>query len=375
MGIFALQGGEEVKGLLSTKPIFYKQDQQFQMINIGFVGAGAATATAAFALNRGLEGASFTVLEKSGGLGGRAATRRRGDVTYDYGANYVKDADDRVVGLLTETLDTEGLVDIAEPIYTFDGDGTVSEGRDAAEHKWSYEQGLTQIAKRLFARTDATIHRNTRATALHHDGDLWHVIDDSDQRWGPFDGLILNPPAPQSADLLANSSWDAPLKNDLISALGDVEFRTIWTALLHYPFRLDLPYYALVNAGKDHHIGWISREECKRGHVPDGESLLIVQANHDWSVEHYDDPPAENVAQLANLTAAILGDDRLKDPDWTDYQSWRYAQPEASAPTDLVAEAEAHSLYFIGDWTVGTPRLHAALRGGLELGDRLCKSL
>ncbi len=345
------------------------------MTDIGFVGAGAATAAAAFALERGLEGATFTVLEKSGGLGGRAATRRRGNVTYDYGANYVKDADDRVVDLLTNRLDTEGLVDIDEPIYTFDAEGNVSEGREADEHKWSYEQGLTQIAKRLFALTDATIHRNTRATALDRDGDRWYVTADNDERSGPFDVLILNPPAPQSAKLLANTTWDAPLRDALQSALGDVEFRTIWTALLHYPFSIDRPYYALVNAGKNHDIGWISREECKRGHVPEGETLLVVQANHDWSVAHYDDPPADNVARLATLSADILGEDRLKNPDWSDHQGWRYAQPEESPPTDLIAEAEVHDLYFLGDWTVGTPRLHAALRSGLEIGDRLRHSL
>ena len=51
------------------------------MTAIGFVGAGAATATATFALERAQPDASVTVLEKSGGVCGRAATRRRGEVT------------------------------------------------------------------------------------------------------------------------------------------------------------------------------------------------------------------------------------------------------------------------------------------------------
>ena len=85
------------------------------MTAIGFVGAGAATVTATFALERAQPDASVTVLEKSGGVCGRAATRRRGEVTYDYGANYVKADDERVVELLTETLDTAGLVDVTEP--------------------------------------------------------------------------------------------------------------------------------------------------------------------------------------------------------------------------------------------------------------------
>jgi Predicted NAD/FAD-dependent oxidoreductase len=342
------------------------------MTEIGFVGAGAATAAAAFRLDSVNPEASLTVLEKSGGVCGRAATRRRGDVTYDYGANYVKSDDDRVVELLTETLDDDGLVDVTDPIYTFDAAGTVSEGRDLDEHKWSYERGLTQIAKRLFARTDVTVERHTRVEQLHCDDETWRVTDDDGEEWGPFDRLVLNPPAPQTADLLVDADWDSPLREELATAVDSVEYRTIWSAVLRYPFELDVPYYALVNTDKEHEIGWVSREECKGGHVPEG-SLLVVQPNEEWSLDHYDDPPEENVASLAELTADIFDDDRLTGPEWTDHQGWRYALPEEAPPRDILDEAESHSLYCLGDWVTGKARLHAALRNGLETGERLAE--
>ncbi|WP_340098452.1 NAD(P)/FAD-dependent oxidoreductase [Salinibaculum salinum] len=341
------------------------------MTDIGFVGAGAATAAASFVLDEVLPGADITVLEKSRGVCGRAATRRRDGVRYDYGANYVKSDDERVVDLLTEQLDSEGLVNVTEPIYTFDSSGTVSEGRDADEHKWSYERGLTQIAKRLFARSDATVERETRVETLTRADDAWTVTDTDGQQWGPFDILVLNPPAPQTAALLADAEWDDPLRTDLIDAVGGVDYRTIYTAVLHYPFELDVPYYALVNTDKEHDVGWISREECKGGHVPDGESLLIVQANHEWSVAHYDDSPADNVSALAEMTAGIVDDARLTAPDWTDHQGWRYAQPETGAPTGPLQSAESEDLYFLGDWVAGEARLHAALRNGLDTGERI----
>ncbi|WP_299233265.1 NAD(P)-binding protein, partial [Natronomonas sp.] len=87
---------------------------------IGVIGAGAAAAAGALVLDTALPDAEITVLEKSGGVCGRAATRRHEDLVYDYGANYVKSDDERVVELLTETLDDDGLVDAAEPVYTFD---------------------------------------------------------------------------------------------------------------------------------------------------------------------------------------------------------------------------------------------------------------
>ena len=375
------------------------------MTRIGIVGAGAAAAAAAYAIeatdaepNLDADGETnaganadadagagadddprITVLEKSGGLCGRAATRRRGAATYDYGANYVKADDDRVVDLLTETLERDGLIDVTDPVWTFDADGEISAGRDADDHKWSYDAGLTQIAKRLFARTDATVHRNTRVETIRREpaAETWRVEDDAGNQWGPFDVLLLNPPAPQTADLLRAAEWDpdGDLRDRLVDAVDAVPYRTIWTGIFHYPFELEVPYYALVNTDKDHEIGWIAREECKPGHVPDGEALLVVQANHEWSVDRYDADPEDNLAELAELTADLVDDERLLEPDWTDHQGWRYALPEEGVDPEPLEAAEDAGLYCLGDWVAGEGRLHAALRNGLETGERVANDI
>lgn len=345
------------------------------MTRIGIVGAGAAAATAAYVLDGGVRDASIEVLEKSGGVCGRAATRRHGDCTYDYGANYVKSEDSRVNELLTEELDTEGLIEAEGPVYTFDREGEVSEGRDDDEHKWSYRAGLTQIAKRLFAATDATVERRTRVARVARDGDEWRLFDTSGTERGPFDALLLNPPAPQTADLLRGADWDAGVRSVLAEDAGSVPYRTIWTAVLHYPFPLDRPYYALVNTDDEHEVGWVSREECKPGHVPDGESLLVVQAGPDWSAERYDAEPEENVAELASLSADLLDEPRLAEPDWTDHQGWRYALADGSVDEEVARTAEEYGLYCAGDWVAGEARVHAALRSGLEVGERMAEAL
>ena len=345
------------------------------MTEIGIVGAGAGAAAAAFVVDGAAPGADVTVLEKSGGLCGRAATRRHGDLTYDYGANYLKSDDERVVELVTETLDDEGLVDVTEPVYTFDVDEAVSPGRDADEHKWSYRRGLTQIAKRLFGRTDATVHRRTRVETVRRVGERWELDDTEGETWGPFDALLLNPPAPQTAELLRDAEWESPRRESLVDAVGDVAYRSVWTAVLHYPFAVDVPYYALVNTDKEHPVGWISREECKAGHVPDDETLLVVQAGPEWSAERYDDDPAANVSDLAAHTASIVGDGRLADPAWTDHQGWRYALPEGGVDRGPIDSARRDDLYLLGDWVAGEGRLHAAIANGLDAGERVVHGL
>lgn len=46
---------------------------------------------------------------------------------------------------------------------------------------------------------------------------------------------------------------------------------------------------------------------------------------------------------------------------------------EADPPAELLADAQAHDLYFLGDWVEDVPRLHGALRNGLDAGERLAE--
>ncbi|GAA0207604.1 NAD(P)/FAD-dependent oxidoreductase [Halobacterium noricense] len=370
------------------------------MAHIGIVGAGLAGAGAAYALRD--TDHDVTILEKSRGVGGRAATRRKDGCRYDHGANYVKLPDDRT-GDLVRDLGEDGLVDIAEPVWTFGADGEIAPGDGADEHKYTWEAGITQFAKRLLAETDAEVRKTTRAESIARgkaagrDGgaDTWTVTDTDGAEHGPFDALLLTPPAPQTADLLAATEWSGEEGEDALAALrtavDGVEFRTVRTLVLHYPFELDVPWYGLVDVDKAHEIGWLSREECKRGHVPDGESLLIVQMSPEWSTEHYDDPLDEAADAAATRAADLVGDDRLTDPDWVDDQGWRYALPneglvgdtddgstagaDGDGVADAVATAREAGLFPAGDWVAGRGRVAAALWNGIDAGESIAERL
>ncbi|WP_336024928.1 NAD(P)/FAD-dependent oxidoreductase [Halobellus salinisoli] len=357
---------------------------------VGIVGAGAAGVGAAYALRE--TDAEVTIFEKSGGVCGRAATRRKHGCHYDHGANYVQATDDRTADLL-ERLGRSGLVEIDEPVWTFDAAGTVAPGDDRESRKYTWTAGITQLAKRLLARTDATVHRRTRIAEIHVDGDadprVWSLVAADGDVHGPFDVVLLTPPAPQTAALLRATAWDDPRRERLAAAVDAVPYRTIRTVVLHYPFRETYPWYGLVNTDREHAIGWLSREECKRGHVPDGESLLVVQMSPEWSRRRYDDPLSAVVDDVADRVATLIEDDRYRDPDWTDDQGWRYALPDDAAdespiddaadesPIDDVAteslldEAADAGLCVAGDWVAGEGRVPAALWNGYETGERI----
>ena len=338
------------------------------------VGAGLAAAGMADALSD--RSVSVTVLEKSRGVGGRAATRRRDGCRYDHGANYIKDSDERTRELL-QSLGADGLVDIDAPVWPFDAEGTISESQRPESHKWTWEAGITQLAKRLFDRTNADIRKETRVDTLEEGQSGWTISDTDGATHGPFDAVVLTPPAPQTADLLqATELLDGD--DDLAAAtdaVDQVPYRTIRSLMLHYPFEIDPPYYALVNDDRDHDIGWLARESCKPGHIPDGEELLVVQMAPDWSTANYDMPLDDAASEAAVKAAQLLDDDRLTEPDWVDDQGWRYALPDAGVDSDAVEPLEAHGLYLAGDWVVGEGRAHEALWCGVDVGERLAATV
>mgnify|MGYP006282349281 FL=1 len=342
-------------------------------LRVGIVGAGAAGIGAADALRDA--DADVTIVEKSRGVCGRAATRRKNGCRYEHGANYVKDPDERTEALIRD-LGEDGLVDVEEPVWVFDADGEVAEGDDDGAHKWTWTAGITQLGKRLLARTDATVRRTTRVESVTRDESAatWTLTDADGGTHGPFDRLLLTPPAPQTAALLRATDWDDGRLDDVVAAVEDVSYRTIRTFVLHYPFRESYPWYGLVNVDKAHEVGWLSREECKDGHVPDGESLLIAQMSPEWSAARYDDPLDEAGDDAAALVAALLDDDRYADPDWVDDQGWRYALPNGGVDADALAAVEDAGLFFAGDWLVGEGRVHRALWNGHDAGERIAAS-
>jgi len=360
------------------------------MAHIGIVGAGLAGAGATYALRS--TDHDVTLLEKSRGVGGRAATRRRDGCRYDHGANYVKLPDERT-GDLIRDLGEDGLVDIEEPVWTFGADGEITPGDGDDEHKYTWEAGITQFAKRLLDEADAEVRTTTRAESIVRDGaagrdgwsggsggaadgdGAWTVTDTDGDDHGPFDALLLTPPAPQTADLLAATEWsdDGGALADLRAAVEATEFRTVRTLVLHYPFELDVPWYGLVDVDKSNEIGWLSREECKRGHVPDGEGLLIAQMSPEWSTAHYDDPLEEAADAAATLAADLVGDARLTAPDWVDDQGWRHALPNEGLDAEAVAAARDAGLFVAGDWVAGRGRAAEALWNGIDAGESIAE--
>ena len=333
-------------------------------MTLAIIGAGISGCAATWAL-RGTK-IRVHLFEKSRGVSGRAATRRRHAVCYDHGANYVKPTSERVRDVIQHQLPTDDLVDIDRPVWIFDGEGTLRPGDDRDDYKWTYRRGINTLGKVLLAPSEAELHLQTRVQHLHLEGAQWHIADTAENAYGPYDTVLLTPPAPQAADLIAASTFDKGIRDTVLAGLRAATYRSQFCIVCAYDQPVARPgdFYALVNTDGAHPVAWLSFEEDKPGHVPEG-SLVVVQMSPAWTRSHYDEPHETLVAHATELISDLLEAD-LRRPAWTDYQRWRYALPDASADTDALDAGRAIGLFFAGDALPGKGRVGLALESGLD---------
>jgi predicted NAD/FAD-dependent oxidoreductase len=345
------------------------------MHKLAIVGAGVAGLAAARALRAQLPELDITVFEQSGALGGRVATRQRAGFVFDYGAQYIKGGSPAVDRLLRVELASEELFDIGQPVWVFDGAGTIAEGDPAqnAEPKWCYRSGLARLAELLGAGTDVRLGVGVARLALEGHS-RWAIADADGRALGAFDALLLTMPAPLAAEILAASAIPEQARTRLLGALRPVVYRHCLAVTLGYQRLVPRPFYALVNTDRAHPISWLALEHAKGlQRCPAGSSLLIAQMAPRWSAEHWE-LPAERLAPLvASLAGDLLGED-LDEPVLADRQDWPFALPDGRADPAALAGV-LPGLFFAGDALAGQGRVHLAIESGWRAAAEIGRSL
>lgn len=344
------------------------------MPSIAIIGAGSSGLAAAHTLQDA--GYSVTLFEKSRGVGGRAATRTREGFIYDHGAQYIKgvsESNAMSTALITERFRTPDLIDIAKPVWTFDGAGHIQEGdpQQNAEPKWSYRSGLTALAKRMAEGLD--IRQETHIEHLHQQDRGWQLFDISGILQGTFERLLITIPASQALNLIEVSPLTEDIRETLLAGLGQAQYNPLISVMLGYrPRPQTRPYYALVNTDKAHAISWLAWEHEKSlERVPEGTGLLIAQMAPQYSNEHWKAPDSQAIINDVAQQVATLISEALPSPIFTDIQHWRYALPTAKANADdLNAFALPLGLAFCGDGFVGG-RVHLALEHGVKVAQQI----
>ncbi|MFB6284235.1 MAG: NAD(P)-binding protein [Halobacteria archaeon] len=354
------------------------------MDSVAVLGGGVSGLAAAGQLGKEFD---VTVYEKKDRVSGRAKTKRRNGVVFDCGANYlgIGGNDSKLYDLIEGT--SEEVVDIEGDVWIFDREGQISRGKEKDELKLSFRDGIECLGKVLFDRSETEVRLSDPVETLTSTEDGWVVKSRTEKS---SYSLVVNSVPPFGMDGIdleltnridedAGADRDGDGDNDLTPAelrelYGGVEYRSVVCYGLRYSFEPEVPWYGLVNVDKCHDVGWVSREEFKGGHVPDG-TLLVVQMSPEWSGEYISASESERKnmdGEVPDRIAELLDEDRFEEPDWIDVEVWRNALPDNQVGDSRVIErCRQTGLYHCGDWLEGKGRLSLAADSGFKTAEKI----
>lgn len=353
------------------------------------VGAGLAGLAAARDLTNA--GYRVLVLEKSRGVGGRAATKRlelsRMDagkthlesiVRADHGAQFFTARGARFQDMITTWSELGIVREWTRGFPRLSASGL--EQRTSLNPRFICPTGMNALGKTIRDGLDEEAPLNVElgalVSAVWPSGHGWTaVLENGDVRHAK--ALVVNVPAPQALNLLHQN-----LDPTSIMALAAVRFEPCWAVVAALETR---PEPGWVGVEIDHPmLSWAALDHSKR--EADAPPVLVLHATPSWSLEHLEQNPEAVLNLLLNSAQEMLG-------DWVQNRlaavahRWRYALPSVTLPGSFLAQ---ENLVVCGDWCApgsnpseptgrGTPRIETALESGwasaLYLRERIPKSI
>lgn len=317
------------------------------------VGAGVCGLTAARFLS---DSCDVEVIDKGRKVGGRLATRRIGDATFDHGAQFITTHTDEFTRIVA-AWEQAGVA-----TSWFEGrigpDGAV----DADGHtRFRGEPTMRHIAELLADGLDVRVF--TRVAAVEQVGAGWRVRLEDDTHL-EADAVLLTAPVPQSLELL--SAGGVALSAADAGALQAIRYDPCLAALLALDGPSGLAPPGAINRSTGP-IDWMADNQLKGASTT---PAVTVHATADFSRTHWESPDEVVVAEL--LRSADLSSSPLSDGVYV--QRWRYARLATTHPERYLVADGVPPLVFAGD-AFGGPKVEGAALSGraaaAALGARL----
>ncbi len=309
------------------------------------IGAGMAGLTAARLI--GAAGHEVTVLDKGRRPGGRMATRQLlGGAFVDHGAQFF-------------TVRTEGF---AEAVDGWLSDGTVHEwcrgfSSDDGHPRFAAAHGMAELAARMSVGLE--VRSSVHVDAVRRAGQHWSVTWPATERGAAgridADVIVLTPPAPQSAALVAGEAT--------IPELGYEPTISLVVALDGRP---SVPFPGGVQLSGDSTWSWVGDNMAKGvSTVP----AVTLHTRADLAASRWGEDQDALYADLLLAAAPWLGGANITD---VRMHRWRYATPVELQPEPCLVKADG-CLVFAGD-AFGGPRLEGAFLSGRAAADAVMRA-
>lgn len=318
------------------------------VLDVAVIGAGMAGLSCARSLARA--GLSVAIFDKARGAGGRMATRRGEQASFDHGAQYFTVRSPDFAADVAQWQAAGAAALWPARVKAWDGSQFSAV---ADEARWVGLPGMSALCRHLLGDLDFAAQH--KLSAFARDGAGWRLDFDNGET-AACRQLVLALPAPQAASLLA----DQPA---LQAQAAAVSMQPCWAVMLRLDEVLEVDFDAcFVNAGP---LGWVARNSSKPGR-PAGEAWLL-HASAAWSQAQLGAKEDSVGQQLLAAFAELCG--RRLSPVELLAHRWLHAQAEAPLSVGCLYDAEAH-LGLAGDWLNGA-RLEGAWHSGLALAQAI----
>jgi len=318
------------------------------------VGAGISGLLVASSLQR--EGWDVTVLDESQGVGGRMATRRVGEGTFDHGAQFFTVRGERFGNLVEGWLEADVAAEWTRGFADADG-----RPHEDGHPRYRGAEGMTSIPK--YISRDLEVRTGERVVRVDGDDTGWAVRCESGLRVAG-DALVLAIPVPQALDLASSGSYRLP--DEARSQLEAVSYDPCLALMVV----LDGPSGVPEPGGmqiKGEPLDWIG-DNRRKGISK--VSAVTVHAGPEWSRSHFDDDETQIIDAMISLAGDRLGTDLAPAVVAASLARWRYSWVTEPHPEPCLVGSDDPPLLFCGD-AFGQPKVEGATLSGLATADHL----
>ncbi len=319
------------------------------MFDVAVIGAGVAGLTVAQQLQQC--GYAVVVVDKSRGVGGRAATRRLHGTRADHGLRYLEPIGEMSQQLVKVLCDRNILQLWTDTVYSC----------ESKMPRYVASDGMSAIAK--FLATGLEIKLNQRVQAITTTDDkIWHLGFEAAENI-TAKAVVVAIPAPQALMLLEPLT-ESILPAGFVDKLRSVQFDPCLSVIAGYPSQQqpNLEWKAVVFPDNSD-LAWIGLDSSKR---PDAQMpVFVIQSSAAFANLYLDAQDLNPAAQqLLGCAAAELMIPWLDTPDWFQVHRWRYAFPSHPLVRSYLNAETPLPLICCGDWC-GENLLESALNSGL----------
>jgi hypothetical protein len=304
------------------------------------IGAGMSGLTAARAI--AAAGHRVTVLDKGRRPGGRMATKQlSGGASVDHGAQFF-------------TVRSEAFSAVVEGWLA---DGTVHEwcrgfSSEDGHPRFAVAHGMAELAAHMSVGLD--VRPSVHVDAVRSAGHQWAVTWPATQRGAAglieADVVVLTPPAPQSAALVAGEA-----------TIPDLGYEPMISLLVALGDRPSIPFPGGVQLDDDPTWSWIGDNMAKGAStVP----AVTLHTRADVAASRWDEGSEALTVDLLHAAESWVHGAEIID---VRLHRWRYATPLDPQPDPCLVKADGR-LVFAGD-AFGGPRIEGAFLSGRAAAD------